>query len=41
LAFHHPDAAATIVAVALTTGIALFAWAARHIEAFGRRVARA
>lgn len=39
-AFHHPHAAATIVAVALTTGIALFAWAARHIEAFGRRVAQ-
>jgi uncharacterized membrane protein YbhN (UPF0104 family) len=39
-AFHHPRAATTIVAVALAAGIALFAWAARHIEAFGRRLAQ-
>ena len=39
-AFHHPDAAAIIVALALAAGIALFAWAARHVEAFGRRLAQ-
>jgi uncharacterized membrane protein YbhN (UPF0104 family) len=39
-AFHHPRAAAIIVAVLLATGVALFAWAARHVEAFGRRVAQ-
>jgi uncharacterized membrane protein YbhN (UPF0104 family) len=39
-AFHHPRGAAIIVALALTAGIAAVAWAARHIEAFGRRVAQ-
>lgn len=39
-AFHHPRAAGIIVAFAVGAGIALFAWAARHVEAFGRRVAQ-
>jgi uncharacterized membrane protein YbhN (UPF0104 family) len=39
-AFHHPRAAAIIVAGVLAVGIAIFAWSARHIEAFGRRVAQ-
>ncbi len=39
-AFHHPRAAASIVAIALASSITVLAWAARHIEAFGRRVAQ-
>jgi uncharacterized membrane protein YbhN (UPF0104 family) len=39
-AVHHLRAAAIIVVLALAAGIALFAWAARHIEAFGRRLAQ-
>lgn len=39
-AFHHPRAAVIIVSLAVAAGLILFAWAARHVEAFGRRVAQ-